>query len=560
MNTFVGEYEREGGATRLSPTARIAAWSARHRWWVVAASIATFVLAMTVLSTVETKLLENVGDEGEAGAGFELMEERFEDDSRPTETLVFYNPSLDATAPEYRATVESLVGRLRALPEVESVASYYDTNDESMVSEGGNAVLAQIVIETPKADASDNVHAIVDAVRDAPEQTGGFEIAIAGNESINAEITEIIEKDFANILLITMVLGLVILLIVFRAVVAAVIPLILAIGSIFSATAVAAIVSQAFPLDESYSEMILLMGMAVGIDYSLFIVSRYRSERLAGRQKLDAIAVASNTTGRTVLYAGITVVLSLTGLMLTNNPIFISLALAAVIVVMLAMVGSVTLLPALLSVLGDNINRLRLPYIGRERPANNGGGIWGAITDRVLARPAVFAIIITAGLIALALPVTSLNLGFNSGSAAIPKAAESRRAVELLEDHFGLGVLSPAVVVVDAPDVGHPEVQTALDRLIATVERDESFVGPFEVRSDKAGSTLLIEVPTVGEIDDTRAEEAITHLRGITATTFADSGSEVYVTGATAGSLDFKNHMYRSAPTFSASCWGWRSS
>ena len=166
-----------------------------------------------------------------------------------------------------------------------------------ILSANEQAVLAEVVIATKNGSASDNVQAIVDAVREADNSTGDFEIGIAGNESLTQEIDEIVERDFATIMLVTLVLGLGILLIAFRAVVAAVIPLTLALAAIFSATAVAAVVSHAVPLADSYSEMILLMGMAVGIDYSLFIVSRFRSERKAGRPKLEAIAVARQHDG-----------------------------------------------------------------------------------------------------------------------------------------------------------------------------------------------------------------------------------------------------------------------
>ncbi len=419
-DTSTSRITRAPGAENLSPTARVAVWSAKRRWWVLSGSIVAIVLAMVVLSTVETKLYDGDGGEGDSVAGADLIDERFENDSRPTEQVVFHSPILDANSPQYRATVDALIERLRALPEVESAQSYYDTQDPAMVSANEQAVLAEVVIATKNGSASDNVQAIVDAVREADNSTGDFEIGIAGNESLTQEIDEIVERDFATIMLVTLVLGLGILLIAFRAVVAAVIPLTLALAAIFSATAVAAVVSHAVPLADSYSEMILLMGMAVGIDYSLFIVSRFRSERKAGRPKLEAIAVASNTTGRAVLYAGITVVLSLSGLMLTDNPIFISLSLAAIIVVALAVVGSLTLLPALLSALGDNVNRLRVPIIGRDSKADD-GGLWAGIADKVLARPAVFATITATALVALAIPVASLNLGFNSGSEAIPK-------------------------------------------------------------------------------------------------------------------------------------------
>ena len=241
--------------------------------------------------------------------------------------------------------------------------------------------------------------------------------------------------------------------------------------------------------------------------------------------------------------------LSLVGLMMTNNPIFISLALGAIIVVLIALVGSLTLVPAMLGILGDNINRLRVPIIGREKPESNGGGFWGAITDRVLARPGVLATVTVAALILAALPVMTLNLGFNAGSDAYPDAVEGKRALELLEEHFSAGLAQPAYVVVDAADVHSPDLKASVDRLIEGVDSDESFFPPFDVVSNDAGNLLYVKVPLAGAIDDEESEAAVKHLRNdIVPAAFAGSDAEVYVSGQTAGSMDFKDHMYSTAP------------
>ena len=530
----------------LSFTGRIAHWSASHRWWVVGGSFLFIVLAMFILSTVETKTLDYNG-EGESAKAFDLITDRFDVVVTPTEQLVFSNPSLDVNNPTYRSTVESLVQQLRALPEVESVTSYYDTRDPGMVSEDGTVLLAQVVIEGDADDALDKVDTVVDTVEAAELDAGGFEIAMAGTSSILKQQEDIDKEDFQTMIVITMVLALVLMLFAFRAVVAAALPLVLAIGSIISALGVAALVSHLFPMIDFLAQVVLLMGMAVGVDYSLFIVSRYRSERKAGRPKLEAIAVASNTTGRAVFYAGITVVLSLVGLMLTNSAIFISMSVGIIIVVLLALVASLTLLPAMLSVLGDNVNRLRLPIIGRE--TKDEGGIWSAITDRVLARPAFLATATTAVLIALAVPVIFLNLGFNTGANGLHDDVEAKRALRLLEEHFNVGLANPAYVVVDASDVTSPEVQAGVDRLLQQVDQDESFFPPFNVRINQAGDLLFIEVPTIGAIDDEISENAVKHLSNdVIPAAFGDSEAQVYVSGATAGSLDFTDQMLSRAP------------
>ena len=553
-NASTRSYERDSGTLTLSATARVARWSAKHRWWVVAASVMTIVLAMFVLSTVETKLLEgNAGGTGDSLKGAELIDERFHvekapdeqpEASGPTEMLVFSHPSLTVGDQEFRSKVEQLAQKLAALPEVKSVATYYDTASPDMVSEDGHAALARVAIEAGRTN--DNIDAALDTVRTAREEGGGFRIAMTGN--VNKQIEDLVEEDFARIMMITVILGLGILLIAFRALVAAVIPLILAIAAIFSATAIAAVVSQSYSLATEYSEMILLMGMAVGIDYSLFIVSRFRTERKAGRPKLDAITVASNTTGRAVFYAGITVVVSLAGLLLTNNPIFIfiSMSIAAIIVVLLAVVGSMTLLPAMLFVLGDNVNRLRLPFL---RNGNGGGGVWGAIAGRVLARPAIFAAITGAGLIALAVPAGTLNLGFNQSASGLPDAVEAKQAYVLLEKHFTAGLTRPAKVVVDAADVHSPDVQSSVAKLIDGVEQNSAYSGPFETRTNQAGDLLVVNVPLRGAIEDEESQDAVELLRSVLIPeAFAGTTAEVYVTGPTAESMDFVASMYKRAP------------
>ena len=527
-------------------TGRIGEWSARHRWLVVSASVLFIVLVMFISSTVETKVLDYKG-EGDSAKGFELIEDRFDVVAVPTEQLVFSNPSMDVNAPAYRSTVETLVNQLRLLPEVESVTSFYDTGDPGMVSEDRSVLLARVVIEGDADKAVDKVDAVLDTVRAAATEADGFEIAIAGDTSIQRQLEKIDEEDFITMIMVTMVLALALMLLAFRAAVAAALPIILAVGSIMSAIGIASVVSLAYPLPDFIAQVILLMGMAVGVDYSLFIVSRFRSERKAGRPKLEAIAVACDTTGRAVFYAGVTVLLSSAGLLLTSNAIFISMSIGIIIVVALAIVGSLTLLPAMLSVLGDNVNRLRIPIIGRE--GSNDGGIWSAITDRVLARPGVLAAVTTALLIALAIPALSLNLGFNNGADGLHDDVEGKRALQLLEEHFNVGLAQPAYVVVDAANVRSPEVQSSLGGLLERVEQDDAFFPPFNVRANQVGDLLYVEVPIIGSIDDEISENAVRRLSNeIVPDAFNGSGARVYVSGATAGSLDFEDQMIESIP------------
>ena len=544
------------GRNNLSFTARIAGWSARHRWWVLAGSALVISLLVAAMILVGTELRDDDEGVGESGTAVRLMQERFRIDPTPdvprvpsrTERLIFSSPSLDVEDPAFRSSMEDLSTKIRDLPHVTSVVTYYDLQDPDMVSSDRRAVLGWVTLqdETARHSGAIDLDPVLAAVVSANEAAPEMEIGVVSFGLIEDQFDEILDEDFSRILIISLLLGLGILILAFRALVAAVIPLALAIGAIFSAIGMAALVSHIYPLVELYAEMILLMGLAVGIDYSLFVVSRFRNERLAGRPKLEAIYVASNTTGRAVFYAGVTVVLSLAGLMLTEDPTFISLSLGAMIVVFFAVIGSLTLLPALLSALGDNVNRLRIPYLGRE---TSGGGVWGAITDRVLARPALLAVAVTGALLALAVPVLSLNLGFNEGADSLPDAIDSKRSVDLLEEHFSSTLLQPARVVIDHPDVRSPAIQDALRNLTRRLEQDSAFLGPFDIRVSPAGDLLRVAVPIAGKVDDDESENALKLLRNeVIPQAFSETSAAVYVSGATADSVDFRGHMFNRAP------------
>ena len=546
-NTLTRSDERNSDSLTPSFTGRIANWSAQHRWWVVAASVMMLVLAVLASSTFKVKMLDDSAfAEGESGEAVRLLEERFDVGGAPTEQLVFSHPSLDVDDPVYRSTVEELVQELRATPEVSALVSYYETEDPRLVSADRRVQRVQVVIADIPGSDDEKIDAILETVHAArPEAgAGGFYVGMAGDLSVLKQVEDIADEDLGRVLIVTLVLALVMLLLVFRAVVASLIPLALAIGAITTAMGIAALVSQVYPLAEGYDVLVSMLGLAVGIDYSLFIISRFRYERQAGREKLEAIAVASNTTGRAVFYAGVTVMVSLAGLALTNNPAFISVALGVIFVVLIAIVGSLTFLPAVLSVLGDNVNRLRVPILGR---ANGNGGLWSAITKQVLARPAIFATVTAAALVALAAPVASLEMGFPSGSRALHDAVDAKQAVRFLEEHFGGGLASPAMVVVDAPDVTAPEVQASVAGLVERVGQYKAFLGPFETVVNPAGDLLFVQVPLTGERE--AAERGVELLRDeIIPEAFDGSGAQAYVTGITATSMDFTAATYKSMP------------
>ena len=260
----------------LSFTARIAGWSTRHRWRVLAASAVFIFLAVVVMIAIGTETRDDDEGVGESGKAVKLMEERFRSEPVPdeprvptrTERLIFSNPSLEVDDPLFRSTVESTINDLRALPGVTSAVSYYDTGEPDMLADDRRAVLGWVTLqdESVRRGSNIDIRPVQDTVKSAAEEAGGFEFGVVSFGLIEDEFEEILDEDFSRILLMSLGLALVILLLAFRGLVAAVIPLVMAVGAIISALGVATLVSKAYPLVDLYAEMILLMGLAVGID------------------------------------------------------------------------------------------------------------------------------------------------------------------------------------------------------------------------------------------------------------------------------------------------------
>jgi RND superfamily putative drug exporter len=284
--------------------------------------------------------------------------------------------------------------------------------------------------------------------------------------------------------------------------------------------------------------MLIGMGLALGIDYSLFTLSRFREERLQGREKPDAIAAAGATAGRAVLFSGIAFVLAMLGLLLVPSTIFRSLAAGAILVGLVSVVAALTLLPAVLALLGDRVNALRIPFFGRAaEEAGREGRFWGAIVDRVTRRPVLSLVLAASLLLALAAPVLALDTG-TSGAATLPDRFESKQGYLLLREEFPKQSTEPVEIAV-AGDVREPAVEGALARLEQELARRPLYGEP-TVEENEAGTVARVTVPIAGNPDGERAIEAVRGLRSeVVPRAFAGVDAEVYVGGDTAEELDY---------------------
>jgi RND superfamily putative drug exporter len=419
---------------------------------------------------------------------------------------------------------------------------------------GGDVTLALVKIEGDATQLRREIDPIMAAVKEAQRQSPDFSIQLGGEVTQTVQSQKVSDEDLSRSLLLNLVITMVLLLAAFGTVVAGVVPLALAFISIAVANAILAVVSQFYALSNIYAEMVLLMGLATGIDYALFVISRYRVERHHGKSKDAAILAASATSGKAVAFAGVTVLLSISGMFFVGDATFTSIAIAAIVVVALAVVASLTVLPALL---GDGLNRWHVPFIGREH--KEGGGIWGHICDAVLKRPVAFAAVTVAGLLLLAAPVLTLNLGFN-GARALPDAVEAKKAALALQQDFTLGLTSPAVVAVDAgknQNIFAPAVQSHVQQFVGLVQAESvsssnpnaRFGGPIETKINDAGDTAQILVPLNSDIGDKKAIATINHLRkDVVPGAFADSKAKVYVSGQAAANVDFKDNIIQRTP------------
>jgi uncharacterized membrane protein YdfJ with MMPL/SSD domain len=564
-------------------TARIAMWSARHRKAIILAWVFIVALGLGACTAVPANTDIEVKAPGEAGKAFDLFKERFGvKEAQAQEFVVFSHPSLTVDDPEYEETVKGLMADLRALRAqrtevvggtrvisstriVAGTTSYYDIGTPREQSPfvaqnetGGDVTFALVSLEGGLEDAVSNIDPVLNAVTKAQETSDGFEILVGGDASLSKQVSKVVEEDFARASFLEYPIMILILILAFGALVAALVPVALAFAAIVTASGILAVVSQPFALSEIYTHMVLLMGLATGIDYSLFVITRYRRERAAGVSKEEAIRTASGTSGKAVVFAGATVVLAIGGMFLVDNAIFVSLALAAIVVVALAVVISMTLLPALIAMLGDNIDRLSIPFL--RRGTGEGGGVWGLITDRVLARPAIIATVTVVLLLALAAPVLTFNLGFN-GVKSYSDDVEGKKAVLALEDNFTIGLLQPAWVVVDAGEkenVFAADIQASAAELVSLVKEEsvtpDSPGNPYGVLAEQpdfsdAGDTEVIFIPINADTGEDKAIDAVNHLRDdLIPAAFGGSSAEALVTGATASNIDFRDMIYSRTP------------
>ncbi len=535
-------------------TGHIAAWVRRHRKRVL---LGWLIIAVVLIGACFSVGANEDLDEtlpGESGEALVLLQDRFDfgDEGTPTETIVFSHPMLTVDDPEYEAVVQGLLTNLRDLRSAIDVPvggtdvtssyrlfsktlSHYDIGapreSSPLVSVGesrGDVTFAQAEyskeLDEFIDDFTDDVDEVTGLVSEAAAASG-FDILIGGGATINEELNEIIEEDFSSASLLNLPLTLIILLIALGALVAAGVPVALAYGGVAMAAGVVALASNLVPMFDAWIQIVLLMGLAAGIDYTLFLFTRFRSEREQGRLAADAAAAASHTAGKAVFIAGLTTMLALVGMFLIGNVTFNSVGVAAVLTIAMVLLMALTLTPALL---GDGLSRFNIPKIGRRFNVAQAGLLnpLASLIVRTSVRwPLIVAPLSVAAMLALTYPMLTLNLGIN-GARALHDDVESKAAILALEDSFTIGLLAPAVVVVDpgkGKNIFAADVQQRENRLIELVQEENEraeaagehipFAEPIETDVNRSGDLETIEIPLNADTGDEEAEDAVGLLR-----------------------------------------------
>ena len=541
------ESRLDASRSRRPWTVRAATWSACHAravvgLWLVA-TIGIFVASMAA-GGMRTANVTDGSAVTEAGLAAQAMQPATGGEASEELLVVITNPAVEATAPAFRdavATAERTLAGVTvavggsSLPAVASLTDPYSAPTEAgLVAPDLTSVQIVGSLQGDTAARETRARAVEAALPAIREVLPGFEVHAYSSSLLNNEMVQEINADLDQSLWISLPATFLILLLAFGALAAAGVPLVLAITALLAAFGLVGIFSQVVaPISPYASQFVVLIGLAVAVDYSLFVITRFRSERRAGREKMAAIEIASGTSGRAVLFSGMAVMISLAGLLMLPDPLFSSIAAGTIAVIAVSVVGSLTFLPAVLSWLGDGIDRGRLPFLARR--LSSGSTVWMRIVRGVMAHPVAATALSAVVLLVIAAPVTRLRLG-ESDLTAFPNRIDCVRAVEAMRAHWPQGSLLRLNVVVVGAD---PAADGAISRLEPALLAIPGLSGPAQVTTSPGGSAISVSVLMAGGQNDEANRRIVDQVRSeVIPAAFGVDAARVLVGGGAAASLD----------------------
>ena len=524
----------------MNIAARAGRWSAAHWKTATFGWLALVICALAVGNMFGTvKLSDSEQSIGES-ARAQAMLDRAGFHDHAGENVLVQSPSQTAADQSFRAEVRRVVARLGTLGQIQSIRSPLEPGNHGQVSRDGHSALIQFDVKGSPDSAADRVQPVLNAVAELQRSAPSFTVAEFGDASANRALNKSINDGLSRAERLSLPITFVVLLVAFGAFVAAGLPVLLAFSAVLGSGGLAALASHLVHASDATSSVMLLMGMAVGVDYSLFYLKREREERRAGHG--DALQRAAATSGRAVLASGITVLIAMAGMLFSGSKVFDSIGIGAMLVVCLAVVGSLTVLPALLGRLGDKVDK------GRIRRPRSTSRVWNAVLRPVLRFPVAAALLSTAVLVVLALPLLRMHTTM-IGPSDMPRSIPVIQTYEKIQKAFP-GAQMPAQVVLKAPNVDSPQTRSAIAELERLALESGQAKEPFETQVNANRTVARIQVPLVGTGQDAASMAALQTLRSrvLPASIGRLPGATYAVTGQTAGTHDFNSQIKNSFP------------
>jgi len=528
---------------------RMGGWSARH-WktavfgWL-ACVIVLFAFGNMVVGFKQIDL--NDAGVGQSHKADQILKKAFPERRPQTEFTLVQSTSRTVDDPAFRSTVAGVIGSVKSSPAIKTLDSPYGPKRGSLISDDRHAAMVQWEMRGDADEAQKNIDALSAATDKVGKQHPAFFVGHAGvssDKGLDQMFTD--QLKLAGERSIPITIG--VLLVVLGTLVAVGIPVLLALSGVLATIGLVAVTSHLVPADSNVNAVILLIGLAVGVDYSLFYIKRWREERAAGREPDAALAAAAATSGRSVLISGFTVLIAMAGLFFAGDKTYLSFGIATMTVVGVAMLGSLTVLPALLSKLGPRVDKGRIPFVHRLRNDAGGSRLWKAILKPTLAHPAAAAALAGGLLIVLALPAFHLHTT-QSGLEALPASAPTVPTIQRIEKAFSNGVAAPAIVAIEA-NTDSSATRQAMAALRTRALASGQALKPIEVDVNASHDVARVTIPLVGNGVDDQSNAALATLRDdiLPATIGTVPGATFAVTGNTAQSVDQNALLKSKAP------------
>jgi RND superfamily putative drug exporter len=532
-------------ATNLA--GRVGRWSAGHRKTAIFGWLAFVLLSITIGATVGTQTLaDGKAGSGESGHVESVLTDHFKQPQ--TDAVLVHSDRRTADDPAFRAVLADITRTIGRMSQVSDVRAPGTSSGGGDISRDRHSARVVIELRTTDPERAKTIDTPVEkALAAVAARHTGITVEEFGANA-QKQFDDAIASDFAKAGEYSLPITLLVLVVAFGALAAAGLPLLLALTAVIATTGLLALPSHLIPLDSQVGVIVLLIGLAVGVDYAMFYLKREREERAAGRSAAAALEAAAATSGRAVLASGVTVMVAMAGMLFTGDKTFMSFGVGAMIVVAVAVAGSLTVLPATMAALGDRVEKFRVPLIHRIRRANASGRWWDRFVDAVLRRPIVAVVLAGGFLAALASPALHLHVA-TPGNDTLPQNLSSVRTYLRLEKAFPQ-TLNSAEIMIRTADAHSPAVTTAVADLQHQALATGKFSAPTSVDYNADGTIALVSIGMQGSGDNAAAASALHALRAdiVPATVGRLPGADVGVAGPTASEQDSNSQMANAAP------------